>query len=137
MSKRQRLRQPTEAVRILEPPFRARPNCPLQLLERGFHLLKVNEYVVFPLLVFKGIYHYWTYLLIFSRGLKQMEAVVEWIPLLLFFFFRVSLCYFRWVHTKRWRRQQKAGRRSGQKRPPYLGCWARTSPWTCECATLG
>ena len=26
----------------------------------------------FPLLVLKGIYDYWTYFLVFSRGLKQM-----------------------------------------------------------------
>ena len=37
----------------------------------SFHLLK-NMFIDFPLLVLKGIYHYWLYF-IFSRGLKQME----------------------------------------------------------------
>ena len=38
----------------------------------AFHLLK--DMFDFPLLVFKGIYHYWAYLFIFSRGLTQMEV---------------------------------------------------------------
>ena len=41
-----------------------------------FHLLK-NMCFYFPLLVLKGIYHYWMFLcfLFFSRGLNQMEVL--------------------------------------------------------------
>ena len=37
----------------------------------SFHLLKNVFY--FPLLVLKGIYHYWKYVFIFSGGRIQME----------------------------------------------------------------
>ena len=30
----------------------------------------------FPLLVLKGIYHYWTYFFIFPRGVNQMEGAI-------------------------------------------------------------
>ena len=33
-----------------------------------------HSHLEFPLLVLKGIYHYWTYLFISSRGLNQMEV---------------------------------------------------------------
>ena len=36
----------------------------------NFHLLTI---LLFSLLALKGIYHYWTYFIIFSRGLNQME----------------------------------------------------------------
>ena len=41
-------------------------------MHRCFHLL--NNMFSFPLLVLKGIYHYWT--LMFSRGLNQMEGCI-------------------------------------------------------------
>ena len=55
-------------MRCLTSPFRGGGALDLTC----FHLLKNICY--FPLLVLKGIYHYWKYL--FSQGLKQMEACV-------------------------------------------------------------
>ena len=46
-----------------------------------FHLLKNMCY--FPLLVLKGVYHYWKYVLIFSRGRKSKWKAshrVNWWP---------------------------------------------------------
>ena len=49
------------------------------VLNTHFHVLRVIYiyiYYVFPLLVLKGTYHYWTYFC-FSRGLNQMEVNVK------------------------------------------------------------
>ena len=42
----------------------------------NFHLLNNIVFLLFPLLVLKGIYHYWKYWY-FSRSLNQMEANVR------------------------------------------------------------
>ena len=42
-----------------------------------------DEYYVYVLLVLKGIYHYWTYFLVFRGGLQQMQKIFAVPPNLL------------------------------------------------------
>ena len=46
----------------------------------GELLTQRRMFVFFPLLVLKGTYHNWTYLLILSRGLNQMEVTRAQFP---------------------------------------------------------